>query len=348
VFTCADSGEISMLHGEGNTKLSVIAVGNYFDPDVQETLHVDCTATPTPTPSATSSPGAQTDPPPGMALSVYGDTAKQQLVCGNGALHRTCGLGASSTFSVDVETDVGPASGFQGYQTVIQYSGAVNLVDQSGLGENRWPRCAGPGVEEHSAPSNAAPGRYVLGCATSQAAQAYEGTLANVHFACKGEGTGMISIVGGGAAHTSFYHRPSINGNRTFLAGESSGGQVLADAVVVQCGTSIDSGGASGFDTDGDGCSDAREQGDNERIGGRRDALNPWDFFDLTGDKKHRIDDVLAVIDSYYVDDGDAAYVMDADRTTLVPNAWNLGPPNGLVRVDDILSNVKVYFHDCA
>jgi hypothetical protein len=34
--------------------------------------------------------------------------------------------------------------------------------------------------------------------------------------------------------------------------------------------------------------------------------------------------------------------------TFVGPLAWNLGPPNGLQRVDDILSQVKQYFHDCA
>jgi len=353
-FRCTRDGDISLGHALGETLLARPG-GAEMRETGSDLLSIVCdaqpipTRTPTPPTTSTSTPATPDSHggPPGMALSVYGDAAKQQLVCGNGALHRTCGLGASSAFSVDVETDAGPPKGFQGYQTVIQYSGAINLVDQSGLAENRWPRCGGQGFEQTSAPSNAAPGRYILGCATSQAAQTYEGALANVHFVCKGEGTGLISIVGGGGAHTSFYHRPSINGNRTFLAGESSAGQDLADAVVVQCGTTIDSGGAGGFDTDGDGCSDAREQGDYERTGGRRDALNPWDFFDLTGDKKHRIDDVLAVIDSYYIDDGAADYVMGADRTLLGPGFWNLGPPNGLVRVDDILSNVKLYFHDC-
>ena len=34
-------------------------------------------------------------------------------------------------------------------------------------------------------------------------------------------------------------------------------------------------------DTDGDGCSDAREQGANPALGGDRDWLNPWDFYDV-------------------------------------------------------------------
>ena len=36
------------------------------------------------------------------------------------------------------------------------------------------------------------------------------------------------------------------------------------------------------------------------------------------------------------------------DRTAITGgNPWNLGPPNGQQRVDDILAAVKQYFHDC-
>jgi hypothetical protein len=253
----------------------------------------------------------------------------------------------SGTFSVDVHTDAGPPNGFLGYQVVLQYSGNINMVDQGGLAENRWPRCSHPGLEQSSAASTGAPGRYTLGCAAgvSAAPQTYSGALANVHFTCKGSGTGLISILGGGGSMVSFYHRPSINGNRIFLAGDGYAGQQMADAVVVECGGG--SVGLAGADTDGDGCSDAREGGSNERAGGLRDELNPWDFFDPTGDSKHRVDDIIAVLGAYLVDEGAAGYSQSTDRTMLGPNTWNLGPPNGLVRVDDIVSALRLYFHDC-
>jgi len=40
-------------------------------------------------------------------------------------------------------------------------------------------------------------------------------------------------------------------------------------------------------------------------------------------------------------------YNPDTDRTLVGPNAWNLGPPNGLQRINDILHEVHQYFHDC-
>ncbi len=109
-------------------------------------------------------------------------------------------------------------------------------------------------------------------------------------------------------------------------------------------------------DTDTDGCTDNRELGSNQQMGGQRDPLNPNDYFNPSHDGKNRIDDVLLVVQAYFDDDNDgtpgqppyaAGYNPDTDRTLLGPNAWNLGPPNGLQRIDDILNAVKQYFHDC-
>jgi len=113
-------------------------------------------------------------------------------------------------------------------------------------------------------------------------------------------------------------------------------------------------------DTDGDGCGDAQEiryDTGSELLGGRRNPKNPHDYFNPTGDGENRVDDVLAVVDAYYLDDTDGnpglppyapGYNPDTDRTLLGPDAWDTGPPSGLQRVDDILNAVKQYFHDCA
>jgi hypothetical protein len=79
-----------------------------------------------------------------------------------------------------------------------------------------------------------------------------------------------------------------------------------------------------------------------------RDPLSPWDYFNPSHDGRNRVDDILEVVNQYYVDQGSAEYSADTDRTFLGPYAWAVGPPNGLQRVDDILNAVKQYFHDCA
>lgn len=101
-------------------------------------------------------------------------------------------------------------------------------------------------------------------------------------------------------------------------------------------------------DNDGDGCSDIREQGGDPMMGGRRDFLNTWDWWDPTGDHFDRIDDVLAVAAHYGKDAGQPGYDAKYDRTYLGPNPWNLGPPNGQVRIDDILTSARQYGAACS
>jgi hypothetical protein len=103
-------------------------------------------------------------------------------------------------------------------------------------------------------------------------------------------------------------------------------------------------------DDDADACPDSQEAQTavgSELTGGRRDPLNANDYFNPSHDGKNRIDDVLAVVDAYFIDAGNPAYNADTDRTLVGPNAWNLGPPNGLQRIDDVVNIVKQYFHDC-
>jgi hypothetical protein len=115
--------------------------------------------------------------------------------------------------------------------------------------------------------------------------------------------------------------------------------------------------------TDGDGCNDLAERSEGaaadklERYGAQRDAKNPNDYFNPTGDGQNRIDDILAVIGQYFADDDDGnpglppyepGYNPDTDRTALGPDQWDLGPPNGEQRIDDILAIIYQYFHDCA
>lgn len=109
-------------------------------------------------------------------------------------------------------------------------------------------------------------------------------------------------------------------------------------------------------DYDGDGCLDRYELGPTADLGGMRDPYNPWDYFDPTHDGLSRVDDILRVVNQYFIDKWldppyntilNPAYTENTDRTYLGKNAWNLGPPNGFQRVDDIRAAVGQYFHDC-
>jgi hypothetical protein len=166
-------------------------------------------------------------------------------------------------------------------------------------------------------------------------------------------GSGPIWLIAG---NSSYYFRPSVGQSYFYL--ESTllkAGMEVADSVVINCGPQ-----ASGPDSDGDGCPDAREQqtaGGTESSGGRRNYLNPWDYFNPTQDGKNRVDDILRVVQQFFQDDNDgspgeppyvAGYDPGTDRTLLGPQLWNLGPPNGQQRSDDILNIIKQFFHDCS
>lgn len=102
-------------------------------------------------------------------------------------------------------------------------------------------------------------------------------------------------------------------------------------------------------DSDGDGCPDNDELSDTPSAGGLRDPFNRFDYFNPTADGQNRVDDILAVVAQFGIDDPDPNYDPGTDRTSLTGgNDWNLAEGNGQQRVDDILASVKQFGHDCA
>ncbi len=108
-------------------------------------------------------------------------------------------------------------------------------------------------------------------------------------------------------------------------------------------------------DTDGDVCGDGAELGPSHMIGGERNPVDEWDYFNPTGDGRNRIDDILKVIGQYFDDANDgtpglppyaAGYNPDTDRRAGAAT-WAPGPPDGRQRIDDILGIIKSYFNDC-
>jgi hypothetical protein len=101
-------------------------------------------------------------------------------------------------------------------------------------------------------------------------------------------------------------------------------------------------------DSDSDRCQDAWELGPDGRLGGERDPSYPWDYFNPSSDGVNRTDDILAVVARYYVGAGDARYSTVADRGGFTgPDAWNLAPPDGRIRIDDVLAAVRSSHQDC-
>jgi hypothetical protein len=320
------------------------------------------TDTPTPTPTATSTqtPGQSATPtptstlpqtnPPSMRLRVFADKEKTELVCEIGDAHRTCDIALGTDFSVDVVSTGPPLDGYTAFRATLRYSSKLTLQQQEGVSEYRSPACV-LGSESKVDPSGGEPGTYTLTCKMGERTT-YKGPLANVQFVCSPLMTsGQIDLVGGVGPDASAYVDPGSPGSSLiFLKSVDKDGRPVGDSVLINCvppGPTPTKQPPPG-DTDGDGCPDADENGPDEMLGGRRDYNNPWDYFNPTNDGQNRVDDILAVVDHYYLAEGDPGYEDGKyDRSDLGPNPWNLGPPNGRVLVDDILHAINSYFHDC-
>ena len=110
------------------------------------------------------------------------------------------------------------------------------------------------------------------------------------------------------------------------------------------------------IDTDGDGCSDQSENGPDETIGGLRDPLNGWDFYDVLGPGAALpidgvIDlpnDILGVI-QHHSPTGAPPYDVQFDRgPSSGPNPWNMTAPDGVIDLpNDILGVILQFGHDC-
>ena len=109
-------------------------------------------------------------------------------------------------------------------------------------------------------------------------------------------------------------------------------------------------------DTDGDGCSDERENGPDEKLGGQRDFLNEWDFYDVLGPggvlpTDGFIDlpnDILGVIQHHPA--GTIGYDAQFDRGTWTGiNSWNdtQGPDGVIDLPNDILGIILQFNHNC-
>jgi len=121
-------------------------------------------------------------------------------------------------------------------------------------------------------------------------------------------------------------------------------------------------------DYDNDGCTNAQEVGIDQRLGGRRNPKNFWDFPDMfnpTRDKTILINDVSAVIQRYRANDANGTALINRnspplttaipatgyhpifDHTYVGPNGWNLGPPDGQILIEDVSNVMQQYRYHC-
>ena len=113
----------------------------------------------------------------------------------------------------------------------------------------------------------------------------------------------------------------------------------------------------SDVDSDGDGCTNGQEAGPDETIGGQRDFLNPWDFYDVLGPGAALptdgiIDlpnDILGVIQHFAPLGTEPEYDVQFDRgPSAGPNPWNMTAPDGVIDLpNDILGVIQQFNHSC-
>jgi hypothetical protein len=112
-------------------------------------------------------------------------------------------------------------------------------------------------------------------------------------------------------------------------------------------------------DDDDDGCADIRELGEIPELGGERDPLNYWDYFDPTGDRVVSGLDLFAIlarfgsvgdpsIDPHSNPGPPPTYHTRFDRGPRVgPNLWDLAPPDGAISGIDFFAVASQYKHVC-
>ena len=90
-------------------------------------------------------------------------------------------------------------------------------------------------------------------------------------------------------------------------------------------------------------------------MGGLRDPLNPWDFYDVAGlagpspdGVIDLLNDVLGVV-QHFSPMGGPPYDVSFDRgPTTGPNPWNMTAPDGAIDLlNDILGVISQHGHSC-
>ncbi len=186
-------------------------------------------------------------------------------------------------------------------------------------------------------------------------------TLVELDVKCSALGTFTVTL-------TAAWQDPfgalyvDINSNEIFVKTSQVGGVPVADTHQVSC---LD----PTVDSDLDGCRNEQELGSNQAIGGRRDPLNFWDFYDVpTGtwpnvsrNKAVAASDYFAVlarsgssgstaIDPLSPPAAPPAYHTAYDRTApqAGADAWDSGAPDGVINSIDASTVLAQFGHTCA
>ncbi len=333
-----------------------------------------------------SEPASAASGGPEMALSV--NTGSGGFCNGN-----DCYAEVGSSFELSVEVVTAPAAGYVAMQTYIDYGFTYDpAASEDGAGPNTcsdgedngapdplpwWPRYISDGRDRNDVDCITSdliyneraieeeiiwpdgqlrvkdarwPGRLNHGATTSfippLPVSSYEGRVVVIQMTCPAAPIQqVIDLIPIGA---------DLPGARTSGAafaerGQSSQVGAKVNSITVNCVSSQPFPG----DTDGDGCADARELGSDVTLGGQRDWLDPWDFYDTNGDGViDLLFDVLGVV-RHVGAAPDPPYDFNYDRGPAVapyggPNVRDMTEPDGVIDLlNDILGVLAQNGHDC-
>ena len=332
---CWGSGTAGQL-GNGqflNSNAPVTVAESFFKvPATPTPCMTDCptptnTSTPTPVPTPTMTP---TPAAPGLDFSIGIDPFGGDLDACTSSFgpYQTCQVRSGKPFTVHVYLGslpfALPNGDYEGFGATLLYAGATAGVVADA---SSWPECVSSGT-------GFTPGKITIGCGGPNSS--YLGRVATVEFTCID--TNYVTLRHG-LVDTALIEQ----GLDRFYEGVGIGELLLIECVPPQ---------ALPGDQDGDGCADLVEEGPNKSQGGRRDYLNPYDFYDIDGNRL--IDlfiDIFGVAGAFGLTPIDAGYDAALDRSAAPPGAeaWAMGPPDGTIDLfTDVFGVAFQFGHDCS
>lgn len=176
--------------------------------------------------------------------------------------------------------------------------------------------------------------RYIGGCLDLAGAWlSYSGPVWHVPFTCVSPGAQTLTFVLIEDSHL----RTFVNDAQDHQPAH------VHDGLTITCVDLPASG-----DDDGDSCTNGAELGPNPGIGGDRDPLEPWDFYDVTEDAYIDLTDTLLILSHFGHGHDDDPLDTTLDRYSpdmLKP--WRTAPSTDGVDIIDALASLKSFGHGC-
>ena len=262
-------------------------------------------------------------------------TVPSHYTCNDPAQPTICYVATGTTFTVSVDLLNPPAVGYYHAQAWINYDNQ-GLVHKP-IPQATWPDCHQGTFLTINDPANNGAQAGCLTDIVAPLASHYAGSMYTFELTCSESPTkSVINLIPAGQAPAG------TSGSEIH---DIDGGHPLAKLgdLTIEC---VDAGPG---DTDGDGCSDEQEFGPDETLGGRRNYLNPWDYFDTNGDQFIDLpNDILGVI-QHFAPTGAPPYDVAFDRGHRDGDTlWSMTAPDGVIDLPiDILGVIYQFGHNC-